>query len=61
MEHEKILNLLIKAGFLKEEDAKKVLREKKEDEDIFQTELFPEHPRRYGRETLTISRFPPTS
>ncbi len=39
MEHEKILNLLIKAGFLKEEDARKVLKEKKEDEDIFQTLL----------------------
>ncbi len=39
MEHEKILNLLIKAGFLKEEDARKVLKEKKDDEDIFQTLL----------------------
>ncbi len=39
MEHEKILNLLTKAGFLKESDAKKVLQEKKDDEDIFQTLL----------------------
>jgi len=39
MEHEKILNLLIKAGFLKEEDARRVLKEKNEDEDIFQTLL----------------------
>lgn len=39
MEHEKILNLLVKAGFLKNGDMKRVLKEKKEDEDIFQTLL----------------------
>ncbi|MDQ7038092.1 MAG: GspE/PulE family protein [Aquificota bacterium] len=39
MEHEKILNLLIKAGILKEEDANRAVAEKKEDEDIFQTLL----------------------
>ena len=39
MEHEKILNLLVKAGFIKDQDVKKVLKEKKEDEDIFQTLL----------------------
>jgi type IV pilus assembly protein PilB len=39
MEHEKVLNLLIKAGILKEEDARRAVAEKKEDEDIFQTLL----------------------
>ena len=39
MEHEKLLNLLLKAGYIKESDIKKVLEERKEDEDIFQTLL----------------------
>ncbi len=39
MEHEKILNLLAKAGLLKEGDIKSILKERKEDEDIFQTLL----------------------
>ncbi len=39
MENEKILNLLIKAGFLKEEDAKRAVAEARDDEDIFQTLL----------------------
>ncbi len=39
MEHEKILNLLVKAGFIKDQDVKKVLQERNEDEDIFQTLL----------------------
>ncbi|WP_457601342.1 GspE/PulE family protein [Hydrogenivirga sp.] len=39
MEHEKLLNLLLKAGYIKDEDIKKVLEGRKEDEDIFQTLL----------------------
>ena len=39
MEHEKILNLLVKAGFIKDQDVKNVLKERNEDEDIFQTLL----------------------
>ena len=39
MENEKILNLLIKAGFLKENDAKRAVAEARDDEDIFQTLL----------------------
>ena len=39
MEHEKILNLLVKAGFIKDQDVKRVLQERNEDEDIFQTLL----------------------
>lgn len=39
MEHEKLLNLLLKAGYVKEGDIKKVLSERKDDEDIFQTLL----------------------
>ena len=39
MENEKILNLLIKAGFLKEEEAKRAVAEARDDEDIFQTLL----------------------
>ncbi len=39
MDSEKILNLLVKAGFIKSEDVKNVLKERKEDEDIFQTLL----------------------
>jgi len=39
MEHEKLLNLLLKAGYIKEPDIKRVLEERKEDEDIFQTLL----------------------
>ncbi len=39
MENEKILNLLIKAGFLKEDDAKRAVAEGRDDEDIFQTLL----------------------
>ncbi|WP_245960400.1 hypothetical protein [Hydrogenivirga caldilitoris] len=39
MEHEKILNLLLRAGYVKEGDIKKILSERKEDEDIFQTLL----------------------
>ncbi len=39
MEHERIINLLIKAGFLKEEDAKRAVAEARDDEDIFQTLL----------------------
>lgn len=36
-ENEKILNILAKAGFLKNGDPKKILKEKNKDEDIFQT------------------------
>ncbi len=39
MEHEKVLNLLVKAGILREEEAVRAVTEKKEDEDIFQTLL----------------------
>ncbi len=39
MEPNKILNLLLKAGFVKEQDIGRVLKERKEDEDIFQTLL----------------------
>ncbi|MDQ7082912.1 MAG: hypothetical protein Q9N34_08195 [Aquificota bacterium] len=39
MEREKILNLLHKSGHLKDEDIKKVLSEKRDDEDIFQALL----------------------
>ena len=39
MEHERILNLLAKAGFIKDHDIRRILEEKKEDEDIFQTLL----------------------
>lgn len=39
MEPEKILNILAKSGFLKGKDVNEILREKREDEDIFQTLL----------------------
>ena len=39
MEHEKLLSLLNRAGFIKEQDIKNVLKERKDDEDIFQTLL----------------------